>query len=344
MKIKNRRVIAGMLTVGMMAAAVLASGQENTVSAAAKKVKVNKKSVSVNIGKKATVKVTNAGKNKIKAKSAKKSTATVKVSGKKVVITGKKAGKTKVTVTLKGMKKATVTVTVKAAKTTGVTPTKNTNTTSQPVPDMQTVATESNVNNWLTEDQKKLAANMTITGKKLGGKILLCVTNNNNVAIKVELLGEYFQDVYSNPGALSSGGKLLSANYIAPHGKYYETFDSYQNKKVSYLALSDIKIGGISCDVADNKNRTDVIKTDFSTGNYGIFVARMTESIVLGEDDYFDGVGATYVFKDGAGKVIDAVGTSCSYFDNHVCEKAIYDVPTTYASIEASYNVSLSSE
>ena len=66
MRIKNRRIIAGMLTVGMMAAVVLASGQENVASAAAKKVKVNKKSVSVSIGKKATVKVTNAGKNKIK--------------------------------------------------------------------------------------------------------------------------------------------------------------------------------------------------------------------------------------------------------------------------------------
>lgn len=339
--IKNyRRVLAGLMTVGMMVGAVLALGQDDMAFAAAKKVKMSKKSISVNVGKKATVKVKNAGKNKVKATTAKKKIATVSVSGKKVVITGKKAGKTKVTVAVKGMKKAIITVTVKVVKTTAVTPVKTTGTVSQPIPDMQTIPTVPNVNNWLTPDQKKLAANMTITGKKLGDGILLCVTNNNNVAIKVGLWGEYYQDADSAPGALTSSGALLGANYIAPHGKYYGIFTDYQHKDVWYMALSDIKIGGISCDIADDRNRTDVIKTDFYRGKYGRLMAKMTESVILKENEQLD-IWATYVCKDAAGKIIGAESRYFGSFYNHIDVKSCPNMPDTYASVETYYSVNI---
>ena len=105
-------VLAGALVLSMMP--IPGTG---VTSAAAAKVKLNKKQVTVTVKKKTTIKVKNAGKKKIKVKMANKKIAAVKVSKKKLVITGKKAGKTKLTVTVKGMKNCSIPVIVKKANT-----------------------------------------------------------------------------------------------------------------------------------------------------------------------------------------------------------------------------------
>ena len=115
MKPNCKRTLSKLLILGLTAATVLAPATTDMASAAAKKVKLSKKSVSVKVKGKATITVKNAGKKKVKAKMANKKIATVKVSKKKLTITGKKAGKTKLTVTVKGMKKCKITVTVKKA-------------------------------------------------------------------------------------------------------------------------------------------------------------------------------------------------------------------------------------
>ena len=92
-------------------------------AATATKIKVAKKSISIEPGKTAKVKVTVTGSNKkFTAKSSNKKVATVKVVGKNVVIKAKnKLGKTaKITVTTKGKnnkgKKLSAKITVKVAK------------------------------------------------------------------------------------------------------------------------------------------------------------------------------------------------------------------------------------
>lgn len=84
--------------------------------AISKKLKVNKKKIVVLVKKIATIKVKNAGKKKVKAKPGNKKVATVKVRSKKIIVTGKKAGKTKITVTVKGMKKCVISVLVKETR------------------------------------------------------------------------------------------------------------------------------------------------------------------------------------------------------------------------------------
>ena len=94
------------------------------VTKAPKKVKANKKSITIKKGKKATVKVTlysakkMTKKNKtsvyqLTAKVAKKKIATATVKGSKVTIKGKKKGSTKVTISTFNKKKAVVKVKVK---------------------------------------------------------------------------------------------------------------------------------------------------------------------------------------------------------------------------------------
>lgn len=125
-------VLAGALVLSMMP--IPGTG---VTSAAAAKVKLNKKQVTVTVKKKTTIKVKNAGKKKIKVKMANKKIAAVKVSKKKLVITGKKAGKTKLTVTVKGMKNCSIPVIVKKANTAVPKTTKAPVTTETPSADQE---------------------------------------------------------------------------------------------------------------------------------------------------------------------------------------------------------------
>lgn len=94
-----KRAAAHIVAFAMVAASV--GVPQNSANAAAK-IKLSKKSVTVKVGKKKTVKVKTSLKvTKLKAKVKKKAVASVKVKGKKIIVTGKKAGSTKVVVTVK---------------------------------------------------------------------------------------------------------------------------------------------------------------------------------------------------------------------------------------------------
>lgn len=132
---KHTRLLAFIMTfivlLGMMPMSVV------KVNSAAKKPTIAKKTT-VEVGKKKTLKIVKNGYtiNKIvSAKSSKKSVAKVTVKGKKVKVTGKKAGKSKVTIVIRAKKKGKTkkfklktTVTVKKA-TVEPTPTPTTPTT-----------------------------------------------------------------------------------------------------------------------------------------------------------------------------------------------------------------------
>ena len=337
MKINNKKIIAGLLTFTMAAGMAVIPNADNVQAAA--KVKINKKTITVNQGKKAVLKVKNAGKQKVKAKIASKKIAAVKVTKKKVTVTGKTAGKTKLTISVKGLKKVTVPVTVKKKANKKAKQVKKTQTsTPTPTPDMQPIAKAADINAWLTADEANRVSNLSVTGKKLGDKILLCVTNNNDVAVNATVYEEY----YRSPSADRPGGydadTMISARYIAPHSKYYGIINSYHNKKAWNCAISDLKIGGISCGLADEKYNTNGFKTDFYAGKYGIPTAKIT----MPENKKKPGVfSVTYVFKDGAGNVLDAYSES-NYVDsdqnNTEREIGLYDIPSQYASVESCYS------
>ena len=59
---KNKKVIAVLLTLGLAASAASIPGYGNSAQAATKKVVLNKKKITVNVKKKVTVKVKNSGK------------------------------------------------------------------------------------------------------------------------------------------------------------------------------------------------------------------------------------------------------------------------------------------
>ena len=98
---KNLRRITSLLLMAVMVAGLLAVPGGN-VQAAKKKVQLNKKTVTLEVGKKVTLKLKNAPKKKkITWSSNKKKIATV---SKKGVVTAKKAGKANITAKVSGKK------------------------------------------------------------------------------------------------------------------------------------------------------------------------------------------------------------------------------------------------
>ena len=110
---KNLRRITSLLLVAVMVAGLLAVPGGNVQAAMKKKVQLNKKTVTLEAGKKVTLKLKNAPKKKkITWSSNNKKIATV---SKKGVVTAKKAGKANITAKVNG-KKYVCKVTVKNKK------------------------------------------------------------------------------------------------------------------------------------------------------------------------------------------------------------------------------------
>ena len=160
-----------------------------TVSAASPVTKITpaKKSITIAPKKTTNIKVTVKGGNKkFTAKSSKKSVATVKVVGKKVRITAKKAGTATVTVTTKGKNKkgkklkAKIKVKVKAADTTTTQqPTTQQPTTQQPTtqqPTTQQPATQQPATPVAKLEKITVTANTTTITEK-GGQATITVAS-----------------------------------------------------------------------------------------------------------------------------------------------------------------------
>ena len=107
---KNLQKITALLLMAVMVATMLVVPGGNVQAAKKKKVQLNKKKVTLEVGKKVTLKLKNAPKKKkITWRSNKKKIASV---SKKGVVTAKKAGKAEITAKVKG-KKYVCKVTVK---------------------------------------------------------------------------------------------------------------------------------------------------------------------------------------------------------------------------------------
>ena len=109
-KVKLLKRATAFMLASVLAFTTVFSTNISTVNAAGSKVvtkiKVAKKTLTLEKGKSKNVKVTVSAKKgaskKFTVKSSKKSVATAKVSGKNVKITAKKAGTATITVTTKG--------------------------------------------------------------------------------------------------------------------------------------------------------------------------------------------------------------------------------------------------
>ncbi len=126
---KIKRVISVVLCVLLVSSAMVISAEAKKAKKYVKSVSVSKKATltipasksSVSKSFKVTVKVSGKASKKFTAKSADSAVASVKVSGSKINVTAKKAGKAVITVTAKGKSKkgkavkAKMTVTVKKA-------------------------------------------------------------------------------------------------------------------------------------------------------------------------------------------------------------------------------------
>ena len=107
----KKKSISTLLAALLFLTAVLSPCQMDTASAAAK-IRVSKAKVTVVKGDRITIKAKNTGMRKIKATVSDRKIASVKVTKKKIRITGKNQGKTKVTLTAYPMKKCVVKVVV----------------------------------------------------------------------------------------------------------------------------------------------------------------------------------------------------------------------------------------
>lgn len=345
MKRKTQKAFAGILIAGLTVGTAMTSA--TTASAATKKVKLSKSKVTVTEKKKATVTVKNAGKSTVKAKMANKKIATVKVSKKKLTITGKKAGKTKLTVTVKGMKKCTITVTVKKAAVQTKKPavqtkkpvvtTTNTNTNSVTKgPDMQVLTRSAD---FVMNGDKSLGEKLTVTGKIIGNRLVVCVTNNNTVPVSVSVSGEEYHTFSYYDGIdhySSQRDSLVSSNYIVPGGKFYGEKRVYGGFNTTFkMSLSNIKIGEITCNAADTsyRYRLDCVNTEFSRAANGTLKVKVTKNPQLIDSEV--AVWVTCVFKDSAGNVTWA-WSSYYYFDSSVTSELeyLYDAPRSYDSVE----------
>ena len=338
MKRKTQKAFAGILIAGLTVGTAMTSA--TTASAATKKVKLSKSKVTVTEKKKATVTVKNAGKSTVKAKMANKKIATVKVSKKKLTITGKKAGKTKLTVTVKGMKKCTITVTVKKAAVQTKKPVvTTTNTNNAPKgPDMQALTRTADFEMY---EDKSLGEKLTVTGKKIEDQVVVCVTNNNAVPVSVSIYGEKFKRIDSEENSYGIS-PLCESDYIAPGAKFYYIVSEYQEKSVWRMSLSDIKMGSISCEAADESYRSDCVKAEYSRAANGTLQVKLTENRQQ-SDTYLSSATGTFVFKDSSGNVIRAVKEWFS-FRNHISTYGyLFDAPNSYATVECYYDLSISS-
>lgn len=165
-------------------------------------VKINKKSISIKVGKTYKLKVKGT-KKKVKWSSSNKKVATVSSKG---VVKGKKAGKATITAKV-GKKKYKCKVTVTAVKK-NTPSTNNTSTTPQstPVPTPIPVPTQvpSNVDTVSTDT---LAAGCSVVVEKLSfsGDLLFTVTNTNKQMV---------QSIKINYVMKNSQGKALDTDYF----------------------------------------------------------------------------------------------------------------------------------
>lgn len=219
---KKKRI----LTICLIFCLLFQMALGSTVSAASKKPSLSRKSITLEVGKTATLRLKNAGESSIKWSTSSGAKASIKkLSRDNILITAKKAGTVKIKAKV-GKKTYTCTVKVKARK---EKPTLSSKTVNMVVGDTFVLSLKDNAKNtkWATSNKKALALKklsknkVKLTAKKKGtykvtvkvsGKTYKCTVKitDKKKAVKVTKI-----DLACN-GKLEVGNKVTVSANISP--------------------------------------------------------------------------------------------------------------------------------
>lgn len=264
--------------------------QFTSTQSLAAKVKLNKKSISLQVGKTYKLKVKGT-KKKAKWSSNKKKVATV---SKKGVVKGKKAGKAKITAKV-GKKKYVCKVTVK--KTSGKTSTKQpSTTTATPTPPVVKNPTSSNVTSVSTD---VLAENVAINLTKTSDGVLIRATNNNNQWID-SLYVNY--NLKTSEGVSSDTGNL-GFPYLAP-GASCERYIYLSSESAASVDIGKTVISKTVTAAASYRTYTNQ-KSNVSVTHEKNVDGDIVVTIKNNAQVEVDGYAIVY-FYDGSGNIVSA--------------------------------------
>lgn len=272
------------IALGLSLVLVSASIAVPSTESQAAKMKLNRSSAAIKVGKKVTLKVKGT-KKKVKWTTSKKAIASVSGKG---VVTGKKVGMATITAKV-GKKKFRCKVTVKAKKKIVQNTTRNTtqnttqNTTKTTVPTPAPVINnpvQSNTNKVSTD---QLAANCAVQLTKLSDGVLVTVTNNNtqqidSLTVTCVLKDENNAEVQSNSvdfDCLASG----------------KSYDQYISVPLEYFSV----------DLTKSTTKVDLVDIYM---NYVDKTNAITESI----EESTDSIGLDYTVKNTSDKNVSVEG------------------------------------
>lgn len=301
--------------IAILIALVLMIGgiQFTSTQSLAAKVKLNKKSISLQVGKTYKLKVKGT-KKKAKWSSNKKKVATV---SKKGVVKGKKAGKAKITAKV-GKKKYVCKVTVK--KTSGKTSTKQpSTTTATPTPPVVKNPTSSNVTSVSTD---VLAENVAINLTKTSDGVLIRATNNNN---------QWIDSLYVNYNLKTlEGASIETGNlgfpYLAP-GASCERYIYLLSESAASLDIGKTVISKTVTAAASYityTNQKSNVSVTHEKNVDGDIVVTIKNNAQVEVDGY-----AIVYFYDGSGNIVSADERSI-YMEANEQESSTFDAPYEY--------------
>ena len=300
----------------LMALVLMIGGiQLTSTSSLAAKVKLNKKSISLQVGKTYKLKVKGT-KKKAKWSSNKKKVATV---SKKGVVKGKKAGKAKITAKV-GKKKYVCKVTVKGKKTSGKTSTKQpSTTTATPTPPVVKNPTSSNVTSVSTD---VLAENVAINLTKTSDGVLIKATNNNN---------QWIDSLYVNYNLRTSEGASIETGnlgfpYLAP-GASCERYIHLLSESAASLDIGKTVISKTVTAAASYityTNQKSNVSVTHEKNVDGDIVVTIKNNAQVEVDGY-----AIVYFYDGSGNIVSADERSI-YMEANEQESSTFDAPYEY--------------
>ncbi len=272
------------IALGLSLVLVTASIAVPSTESQAAKMKLNRSSATIKVGKKVTLKVKGT-KKKVKWTTSKKAIASVSSKG---VVTGKKVGMATITAKV-GKKKFRCKVRVKAKKKIVQNTTRNTtqnttqNTTKTTVPTPAPVINNPVQSNTNTVSADQLAANCAVKMTKLSDGVLVTVTNNNTQQIDSLTVTCVLKD--ENNAEVQSDSVFFDC---LASGKSY---DQYISVPLEYFSV-DL-----------TKSTTKVDQVDIYM-NYVDKTNAITESI----EESTDSIGLDYTVKNTSDKNVSVEG------------------------------------
>lgn len=272
------------IALGLSLVLVTASIAVPSTESQAAKMKLNRSSATIKVGKKVTLKVKGT-KKKVKWTTSKKAIASVSSKG---VVTGKKVGMATITAKV-GKKKFRCKVRVKAKKKIVQNTTRNTtqnttqNTTKTTVPTPAPVINNPVQSNTNTVSTDQLAANCAVKMTKLSDGVLVTVTNNNTQQIDSLTVTCVLND--ENNAEVESDSVFFDC---LASGKSY---DQYISVPLEYFSV----------DLTKSTTKVDQVNIYM---NYVDKTNAITESI----EESTDSIGLDYTVKNTSDKNVSVEG------------------------------------